>query len=209
MYFIDYVHFVFFCWDKKVLVFFYLTCFGVHCCLPQSAVVALPWRVLSAGDGLIMWSVTPAASSITRWSLEERDPGLCEHKSSFVPVDGLLYPSLVFMGFWSNYCWVFQSIMWFSCLQWSEMADFKFSWFAFSFSPHVSQVAICFSLSFWCSFLHVLKVLPVSSMYVLFQVLFHLLFYWILILMAIDLNWTYYWKILLFFCFHLIITNQQ
>lgn len=44
-----------------------------------------------------------------------------------------------------------QDIIWFSHLQWSEMADFKFSCLAFSFSPRVRQT-ICFSHSFFSLF---------------------------------------------------------
>lgn len=106
--------------ETKKLGFLYIPCFGVHCCLPQSVVVALLWRVLLAGvpgpsrqDELIMWSVTPATSSIIRWSLEERVPGVCEHKRSFVPVDGVRAPFSYFYGplYHCLYSWVSDAII--------------------------------------------------------------------------------------------------
>lgn len=45
-----------------------------------------------------------------------------------------------------------QAFIWFSRLQWSEMADFKFSCFALFFCPRVTQSVICLLHSFWCCF---------------------------------------------------------
>lgn len=48
-----------------------------HCCdVHLSAGVSGRSRC----DGLIMWSVTPATSSIAWWSLKERVPGVCEQE---------------------------------------------------------------------------------------------------------------------------------
>ena len=64
-----------------------------------------------------------------------------------------------------------QSIKWFSRLQWSDTADFRFSCNAFSLSARVRVPDVSFSHSFWCSFLRVLNCRPVSPMYVLSQFL--------------------------------------
>ena len=76
--------------------FFALTCFCVHCPASESCHhtycdVALPADVsrCSRCDGSIVWSVTPATSSIAWWSLKERISGVWEQESSFIPVDGV------------------------------------------------------------------------------------------------------------------------
>lgn len=58
-----------------------------------------------------------------------------------------------------------QSMMWFSLLQWSVMADLRFSCVALSFIALVCLCSVSFSHSFLCSFFLMLNVLPVSPIY--------------------------------------------
>lgn len=64
-----------------------------------------------------------------------------------------------------------QSIMCFSLLQWSLMANFKFVCSAFSFISHVCLPVVSFPHSIstlqFCCFFHVLNALPVSPLYVI------------------------------------------
>ncbi|XP_029932333.1 uncharacterized protein LOC115376710 isoform X2 [Myripristis murdjan] len=56
-----------------------------------------------------------------------------------------------------------QSMMWFSRLQWSVIADFKFSCSACSFIARVCLFSVSFSHSFWCSCLFIICLLGFSE----------------------------------------------
>lgn len=126
----------FFCWDKKSFyctlrvsasTVAFLRVLSSHCC-------DMSYQVDAAGvqKHQIVWSVMPATCSITRWLLEET----IKAPSSLLMVSAPHF--LISMVFFIHrlYLWVsdaiiaefFHSFMWFSCLQWSEMANFKFSW---------------------------------------------------------------------------------
>lgn len=133
---------------------FNLTCFGLHCRLSSescrhAAVMCLSQLVFGVDH------VTCHAwlTSSTAWqALKEGVPG---GKAPSFPADGVCIPfSYLYALLYPCHLWPTEAIVtfspaiiWFSRLQGSEIADLKLSCFAFSFSPGVTRVAVCFSTS--------------------------------------------------------------
>lgn len=141
------LHFKFFLLLRQKRFLLYLTCFGVHCCLPRTAVMCLirwcfwtqqAWwvdHVICHASYVLHHQVVAGGESIKAPSslLMVSAPFFLISNASFIHRLYLWVSDAIIAEF-------SQSIMWISRLQWSK----KFC-FAFSFSPRVSWVAVCFS----------------------------------------------------------------